>query len=122
MSIVIVKMIKTGIDIVYNKRFDKNLNDERFLERVFHASELKLKDKGKLAGIFALKEAVMKVLGKKTDWKDIEIKYDKNGKPEIKLSDNIKPENLLGIDGSVSHDGGYTLAVIIIELKLQLLQ
>ena len=110
-------MIKTGIDLVHNKRFEKNLADEKFLEKVFHAFELK--DKNKLASIFALKEATMKALGKKVDWKEIEVSYrnDKNGKPEIKLSEDIKPENFKGLDGSVSHDGEYTVSVIIIEIR-----
>ena len=108
-------MIKTGIDLVLNSRFEKNLDDSAFLEKVFHASELK--DRNKLIGIFALKEAAMKALGKKVDWKEIEVRYDNNGKPEIKLSGEVRPDGFVGIDGSLSHDGEYTVATVIIEVE-----
>jgi len=51
-------MIKTGIDLVLNKRIEKNIQSPDFLKKVFLPSELK--NKKKLAGIFALKEAAMK--------------------------------------------------------------
>ena len=107
-------MIKTGIDLVNNKRLEKNFSDEKFLEKVYHVSELR--DKSKLISIFALKEATMKALGKKVDWKEIEIKYI-DSRPEIRLSEDIKPESFVSIDGSVSHDGEYTVAFVAIELN-----
>ena len=130
-------VIRCGVDIVDVRRFEKNLEDSRFLEKVFHASELKDSDKNRLAGIFALKEATMKALGRKVDWKDIEVRRV-GDKPEIVLSEDVKPSGFIGIDGSVSHDGGteensnlssvpatfkdrqkvsgFTVAVVIIEL------
>ncbi len=108
-------MINCGIDILKNERFLKLVENPKFLEKVFHARELK--DKKKLATIFTIKEATMKALGRKVNWKDIEIKYDKNDKPMIKLSENIKPEKLISIDGSVSHDVDYTIGFVILEIK-----
>ena len=108
-------MIKSGIDIVYNKRFKKLAKDSGFLERVFHPSELK--NKNKLAGIFALKEAVMKALGKKLNWKNIEVQVRDGKKPVIKLSNEIKPTGLGGIDASLSHDGEYTIGLVVIEQR-----
>ncbi len=108
-------MIKTGIDIVINKRFEKLKYNESFLEKVFHISELK--NRKKLIAIFALKEAVIKCLGKKVNWKDIEVKIKEGKKSEIFLSKNIQPKNFKNIDGSISHDGEYTIAFVIMELK-----
>ena len=107
-------MIKCGVDIVHNPRFDNYLTDVNFVGRVFHNSELK--ERKKLRGVFALKEAVMKVLGKKVEWKKIEVKYDKT-KPKITLSIDIVPKGYKGIDVSVSHDGDYTIAFVVMELK-----
>ncbi len=108
-------MIRCGVDLVLHSRILKKTEDERFLARVFHSSELN--DKKKLGSIFALKEAVMKALGKKVDWRDIEIKYSKNGRPLISLSDGIKPSGFLGVDGSVSHDEDYVVGLVVIELE-----
>ena len=105
-------MIKVGVDIVFNRRFEKLIENEEFLKRVFNAREAK--DKKKLIGKFALKEATMKAIGRKLNWKDIEIKGSKQ--PEIVLPENIKPKNFKGIEGSVSHDGEYTIGVVMIEL------
>ena len=108
-------MIKIGVDLVLNSRLERNLDDESFLEKVFHAFEMR--DKGKLISIFALKEATMKALGKKVGWKEIEVRYDNNGKPEIKLSGVVRPDGFVGIDGSLSHDGEYTVATVMIEVE-----
>ena len=105
-------MFKTGVDIVLNSRFDKYKEDSSFLEKVFHPFELK--DKKKMTGIFALKEAFMKALGKKINWKDIDVTYDSFGKPILNLSYGKK---LRKVDGSVSHDGEYTIAFVVIEME-----
>ena len=107
-------MIKTGVDIVCNKRLKNSLNNELFLNKVFHYSELK--NNTKLVGIFALKEAVMKAIGRKVDWKLIEINFSK-GKPIISLSDDIKIKGMKDIEGSISHDGDYTVAIAVIEIN-----
>ncbi|MEM4271389.1 MAG: 4'-phosphopantetheinyl transferase superfamily protein [Candidatus Pacearchaeota archaeon] len=109
-------MIKAGIDLVLNKRLKKNLNNESFLKKVFHPTELK-HPKQKLPGIFALKEATMKALGKKLDWLDIEISAKSGRKPKIFLSETIKPKNLKSVDASLSHDGDYTIGIVVIDLN-----
>ena len=108
-------MIKCGIDLVLNKRIEKNISSPEFLSKVFNPSELKL-GKHKLPGIFTLKEATMKAIGKKCDWKDIEVLFNLAGKPEISLSSEIKPKKLKSIDASISHDGDYTIGLVVLEL------
>lgn len=105
-------MIKIGSDLLYIKRFEKNLDNPSFLDKVFHISELK--HKNKLASMFALKEATMKALGKKTNWKNILVTYDKHGKPNVSLNDAIKPKNLKEIQCTVSHDKDYLQAFVIL--------
>ena len=67
---------------------------QRFLNRVFTPAELEYCQGRKreiehLAGRFAAKEAVLKVLGtgwqKGTNWTDIEIRNDPLGRPNVSL-------------------------------------
>lgn len=102
--------MKCGIDLVLNKRIEKNLSNPNFLSKVFHASELKL-EKRKLIGIFCLKEAVMKAIGKKLNWREIEVNFDKSGKSKITISDR----KFKSIDASISHDGDYTIGMVVAE-------
>lgn len=103
-------MINCGVDLVLNSRFKDLINNKEFLEKIFHNSELI--DKNKLISIFALKEAVMKAIGRKLNWKDIEIKYKDSGKPIINISADILEKDI-EISGSVSHDGDYTIAFVV---------
>jgi len=103
-------MIKCGIDIVLNERIGKNLSSSEFLKKVFHPSELK--NKKKLIGIFALKEAAMKAIGKKISWLDIEVAAKEGKKPEIRVSG----KKFKSIDCSVSHDGDYTIGLVVAEI------
>ncbi len=104
--------IKCGIDLVLNKRIESQLNNQEFLKKVFHPTELK--NKSKLPGIFALKEAMMKALGKKLDWLDIEVIAKDGQKPEIHIPGLSK--KLKSIDASISHDGDYTIGMVVIEV------
>src|SRR3989344_5817027 len=107
-------MIQTGIDLLLNKRLDKQIENPKFLKRVFHPWELK--NKNKIHSIFALKEATMKALGKKHNWLHISITY-KNSKPHISLNESITPKKMKSIACSVSHDGDYTTAIVLITTK-----
>src|SRR5262249_18368868 len=93
-----VPILGHGIDIVETARV-KRLVDEhgqRFLDRVFTPGDQEYCSKNSkrcyedLAGRFAAKEAVLKVLG--TGWRggiawtDIEILKDPSGQPKIRLS------------------------------------
>jgi holo-[acyl-carrier protein] synthase len=87
-----------GIDIVETSRIAKMVEDhgERFLSRVFTPLERQYADANgkrrieRLAGRFAAKEAVLKVLG--TGWRggiawtDIEIRPEPSGQPTVHLT------------------------------------
>jgi phosphopantetheine--protein transferase-like protein len=108
--------VKIGIDILRNKRLKYAAENPEFFKKVFTPAELRYKSK--IATIFALKEAVMKALGRKVEWKDIQIIYKKGkSQPSIFLSPNIEPKNLKSLASSASHDEDYTVAVVIFELE-----
>jgi holo-[acyl-carrier protein] synthase len=87
-----------GIDIVETARIAKMLDEhgERFLTRVYTPAERQYADSmtkrrvERLAGRFAAKEAVLKVLG--TGWRggiawtDIEIRPEPSGQPVVTLT------------------------------------
>lgn len=119
--------VRTGIDIIKNARIEKIVqkNKNSFYKRVFTDSEQEyIKDKndkiGTVAGLFAAKEAVSKLIGTgigKISWKDIEIKHDSNGRPIINLSKSakniIEKLGLKNIDISISNEGDYSIAIAI---------
>ena len=99
---------------------------QRFLERVFTAGELAYCESRKrriehLAGRFAAKEAVMKVLGTgwrgKMAWTDIEVVNDPLGKPGVLLSGRCRElANEMGLDRiliSITHVASHAIASAI---------
>jgi holo-[acyl-carrier protein] synthase len=90
-------IIGHGIDIVETSRISKMLDEhgQRFLDRCFTPDEQTYCARNAkrqietLAGRFAAKEAVLKVLGTgwrgKIAWTDIEILPEPSGQPRIRL-------------------------------------
>ena len=94
-----MKIIGNGVDIVRNKRIEKSLKIDGFKKRIFTKYEItnskKIKNKiNYFAKRFAAKEAFVKAIGtgfrQSINFNDIEIKNNKQGKPLINLSENIK--------------------------------
>jgi holo-[acyl-carrier protein] synthase len=119
-----------GIDLVQVDRLEKLLErwGERFETRVFTRFERQFCSGRKnrtacLALRFAAKEAFVKALGlgmrKPVLWKDIEIRQDKLGKPEITLSPGaLRYCHEKGVRSwhlSLTDDGLYGAAVVVIE-------
>jgi holo-[acyl-carrier-protein] synthase len=85
--------IRTGIDIVSNKRIEKLLEKGRdcFYRRIFTEAEQaylaeKNHDPATVAGMFAAKEAVSKLLGTgigPIGWRDMEILHEDGGRPYL---------------------------------------
>lgn len=90
-----------GIDIVETARIRKLVDDhgQRFLDRCFTAAEQAYCAAGHkrqmehLAGRFAAKEAILKVIGTgwrgKIAWTDIEIRREPSGQPVVALSGEV---------------------------------
>ena len=88
-----------GVDIVENIRISKAIKSEKFIKRIFSNKEIKLSKKYTnktryYAKRFAAKEAFYKALGTgiryNYSFKDITIKNDKYGKPNIEINEKIK--------------------------------
>ena len=119
------KILAHGIDLVDFGRIEQMLEKypERFLNRVFTATEQADADKQKnriekLAGRFAAKEAVMKLIG--TGWRDgiawtdIEIVNNPLGQPIVTISGKVKQlADEKGIEQmtlSITHTANFAIA------------
>ncbi len=101
-------MFRVGNDILKISRIEKAVQKEHFKKSVFTDYEIKhCKSAESYAGIFCAKEAYFKALGTGIDKKlnKIEIRHDEKGKPYVKDVENC--------DLSISHDGEYAIATII---------
>jgi len=119
-----------GVDVVEVERVGKLLEryGARFTSRVFTEAESdyalqSARPAERLAGRFAVKEAVMKAFGTGKSqgilWRDVETIRGARGKPEVMLYGNagiyMKKMNGKTIHVSISHDGGKAMAFVIIE-------
>ena len=94
-----MEIIGNGVDIVENKRIKNSLKIKGFIKRVFTQNEInkskKLNNKTNFfAKRFAAKEAFVKSLGtgfrNGINFKDISVKNNNLGKPELYLNKKIK--------------------------------
>ena len=119
------KILAHGIDLVDFGRIEQMLEKypERFLNRVFTATEQADADKQKnriekLAGRFAAKEAVMKLIG--TGWRDgiawtdIEVVNNPLGGPEVTITGKVKQladeKGIEQITLSITHTANFAIA------------
>ena len=120
-----MKNLLHGIDLVDFGRIEDLLNkhDARFLDRVFTAREqadaAKVKNRiEKLAGRFAAKEAVMKLIGTGwrdgVAWTDIETVNNPLGGPEVCLSGKVKEiadqQGIGPVTLSITHTANFAMA------------
>lgn len=118
-------IIAHGIDLVDFPRIEDMVarHGERFLDRVFTASEQQYANSNKngiekLAGRFAAKEAVLKLVGTgwrgKIAWTNIEVVNTETGQPQVKLSGEVKKiADKLGITQisvSITHTANFAIA------------
>lgn len=99
--------IAVGVDIIEVDRVRKvyEHHGERFLKRVFTEIEIR-QCRGKvarLAGRFAVKEAISKALGTGLHgvaWREMEVVQLRSGRPSVRLHGNAKSRaELLGLNG-----------------------
>lgn len=117
--------MRTGIDIVEVERFENKSTN--FLERVFTQNEIAYCTSFSLpaehfAGFFAVKEAVMKVLGEGIDsipFKDIEVCHNAKNRPYALLSGKAKALfeslGLTQMDVSISHTKYIATAIAVVS-------
>jgi holo-[acyl-carrier protein] synthase len=121
-----------GTDIVAIERFQRfvDQNSTALLQRIFTARERAYCSARKnsaacFAARFAAKEAFLKALGtglrEGLSWQDMEVVNDALGKPELVLTGNalalFQERKLCGLCLSMSHDGGYAIASVVLEAE-----
>ena len=120
----------TGIDIVDITRFERLLEEGnlRLFERLFtiHEREYcagKARSAQHYALRFAAKEAFLKACGlglrEGLTWHDVEVLNDSLGKPELNLHGKalqiFTDMNLSKTFVSLSHDGNFAVAMVVLE-------
>ena len=120
-----MSVLAHGVDMVDCKRLGELVDryGRRFLDRVFTPAELeyclgKKRQLEHLAGRFAAKEAVLKVLGTGwrggINWTDIEVVNEPSGQPRVSLAGEcrrIAQQNNIGrILVSISHIETHAIA------------
>lgn len=103
-----------GCDIVYIPSFARSVQEggQEFLANVFSEAELNLAQSVEsLAGFFAIKESVIKAIGRKISWLDITVYKLESGKPTVRLP---LAYTFCECDVSVAHHGEYSIAVAVL--------
>ena len=123
-----MKIIAHGIDLVDFPRIESMIerHGERFLDRVFTEREQSDADSTKnrierLAGRFAAKEAILKLLGTgwrgKIAWTDIEITNNTKGQPVVEFSGEVKrlarESQIEQVALSITHTANFAIASAI---------
>ncbi len=107
-----------GTDLVEVARLAASLARTPTLRsRLFTPAEVDLSVES-LAARFAAKEALAKALGAPggLSWQDVSILKDEDGRPRFELSGGVAER--VGdclVHLSLSHDGGYALAFVVLE-------
>ena len=121
-------IIGIGTDIVSISRMEKAIQQSRFIDRVFTASEIEYaSSRGQIkaasfAARFAAKEAVLKAFGtglRGGELKEIEVEIDNLGAPHINLYGNFlklaKEKGVKATHISLSHEREYATAFCVME-------
>ncbi len=114
--------MKIGTDIIQISRIEKLLkkHNEQFLERFLSKDEIILAKKTEtIAGFWAAKEAISKALGcgigAELSFHDISLKKTHLGAPTFTLNEKAqKIHKIKDSSLSISHDGGFAIAVVAI--------
>ncbi len=94
-----MQIIGNGVDIIDNIRIKNSIKNINFIKRIYSNTEVKESKKVRnkinfFAKRFAAKEAFVKSIGtgfrKNINFKDISVKNNKNGKPQLVINKKIK--------------------------------
>lgn len=125
-------IIAHGIDLVDCPRIEQMIerHGERFVNRIFTDAEQAYAKSSrneveKLSGRFAVKEAVLKLIGTgwrgKIAWTDIEVINNAAGQPEVTIRGEVKRiADELGIEQisvSITHTANFAIASAIALTK-----
>ena len=124
-------MYKIGIDLVEVGKMERVLARDRAIpENVFTDVELRYSQRKRysfqrFAARFAAKEALFKALGTglsgDLDWRDVEVRNERSGKPVLRLSGKTatKAGDMGVVDSylSLSHTEKYAIALVILVVS-----
>ena len=111
-----------GLDLLKISRMERLLESERFRARVFTREERAvIAERGvraaeTAAGLFCAKEAYAKATGRGLPGlrlQEISVVWDPNGRPFLRS--NSPDDRELSFHLSITHDGGFAAAVVVIE-------
>ncbi|MBD3268137.1 holo-[acyl-carrier-protein] synthase [bacterium] len=123
-------IIGIGLDVTSISRIGKSIEryGDRFINRVFHPSEIAFARKRRndtefLAACFAVKEAALKALsdfpGRGIDWADIYITHAPTGRPILHFEGKAKllfdEKGAQHAHVTITHDGDLAIAQVILE-------
>jgi len=117
--------MRIGTDIIQISRLERSLEKfgDRFKEKYLTSSEIdRTKKIESLAGLWAAKEAIAKALGcgigEELAFQDIEISKTTKGTPYFTLTAKAQKKHRIKESSlSVSHDGGFAIAVAVVTLE-----
>ncbi len=124
--------LQVGCDVCRIETLESMLKEEpAAADRIFNAEERQYAMAQKrpaehLAGVFAAKEALGKavrepsLLGKY--YREVTVSHQAGGTPSLRLSgpltDTFSAKGIFVTDCSISHDGDYAVAAVLIEKKI----
>jgi len=114
-----------GIDLIKTSRMERFIErfGEKALQKFLSQNEIYLvKNHKTAAGFWAVKEATSKALGtgigSECGFHDITISKTQKGAPQIDLCERLKDTyNITDTSVSITHDGEYAIAVVVIQTK-----
>ena len=121
-------LMKLGTDIIQINRIERLLAKfgDTFKERFLNPEEIQiLKKTESIAGFWAAKEAISKALGcgigAELSFHDIIISKNQKGAPVFRLTQESQERHHIQTSSlSISHDGGFAIAIVAIELSCEL--
>ncbi len=124
-------IVGIGVDTVDMERVKRLVKEygQRFMDRVFTEGEIEyalrsvVRSHERLAGRFAIKEAVMKALGTGKSggilWKDVETLRGPKGEPRVALHGRAREyadrAGVKLVHASITHDGKMVVGFVILE-------
>ncbi len=108
-------IIGIGVDVVKIDRIKRAMERPKFLARIFTPAEQQIvRVPDEAAGRWAAKEAIIKAVGHRLPWQQMEVLPDKYGKPLAQIHRDLN-RGPLKIHVSITHDAGLAIAFAVIE-------
>jgi holo-[acyl-carrier protein] synthase len=109
-------IVGLGIDVVAVARIRTAMKSPRFLPRILTEQEIALDlTPERVAGRWAVKEALSKALPGLKNWHDVEVLNGEAGEPVVRFPGGFHLEPGLNLWVSISHERGYAAAVAVVE-------